>query len=195
MCNVPRGTKRLTNEYKRLGMNNELLLKNLRTVPDFPIPGILFFDVTTLFKSSECLKELENRLYELYKDKGITKVVGIESRGFVMGALLASRLGAGFVPARKPGKLPAETIQESFAKEYGTDTIEIHKDAITEDDVVLIHDDLLATGGTAKAAYNLVQKFHPKGVFVNFIIEITNLNGREIFDEGVDVSALIEVEE
>jgi len=176
-------------------MNNELLLKNLRTVPDFPIPGILFFDVTTLFKSSECLKELENRLYELYKDKGITKVVGIESRGFVMGALLASRLGAGFVPARKPGKLPAETIQESFAKEYGTDTIEIHKDAITEDDVVLIHDDLLATGGTAKAAYNLVQKFHPKDVFVNFIIEITNLNGREIFDEGVDVSALIEVEE
>lgn len=176
-------------------MNNELLLKNLRTVPDFPIPGILFFDVTTLFKSSECLKELENRLYELYKDKGITKVVGIESRGFVMGALLASRLGAGFVPARKPGKLPAETIQESFAKEYGTDTIEIHKDAITEDDVVLIHDDLLATGGTAKAAYNLVQKFHPKEVFVNFIIEITNLNGREIFDEGVDVSALIEVEE
>ena len=176
-------------------MNNELLLKNLRTVPDFPIPGILFFDVTTLFKSSECLKELENRLYELYKDKGITKVVGIESRGFVMGALLASRLGAGFVPARKPGKLPAETIQESFAKEYGTDTIEIHKDAITEDDVVLIHDDLLATGGTAKAAYNLVQKFHPKDVFVNFIIEITNLNGREIFDKGVDVSALIEVEE
>jgi len=176
-------------------MNNELLLKNLRTVPDFPIPGILFLDVTTLFKSSECLKELENRLYELYKDKGITKVVGIESRGFVMGALLASRLGAGFVPARKPGKLPAETIQESFAKEYGTDTIEIHKDAITENDVVLIHDDLLATGGTAKAAYNLVQKFHPKDVFVNFIIEITNLNGREIFDKGVDVSALIEVEE
>ena len=195
MYNVPRGTKRLTNEYKRLGMNNELLLKNLRTVPDFPIPGILFFDVTTLFKSSECLKELENRLYELYKDKGITKVVGIESRGFVMGALLASRLGAGFVPARKPGKLPAETIQESFAKEYGTDTIEIHKDAITENDVVLIHDDLLATGGTAKAAYNLVKKFNPRDVFVNFIIEITNLNGREIFDEGVDVSALIEVEE
>lgn len=176
-------------------MNKELLLKNLRTVPDFPIPGILFFDVTTLFKDAECLKELENELYELYKDKGITKVVGIESRGFVMGAILAARLGAGFIPARKPGKLPAETIQESFAKEYGTDTIEIHKDAITEDDVVLIHDDLLATGGTAKAAYNLVKKFNPKEVLVNFIIEITNLNGREIFDEGVDVSALIEVEE
>lgn len=176
-------------------MNKELLLKNLRTVPDFPIPGILFFDVTTLFKDAECLKELEDELYELYKDKGITKVVGIESRGFVMGAVLAARLGAGFIPARKPGKLPAETIQESFAKEYGTDTIEIHKDAISEDDVVLIHDDLLATGGTAKAAYNLVKKFNPKEVLVNFIIEITNLNGREIFDEGVDVSALIEVEE
>lgn len=176
-------------------MNKELLLENLRTVPDFPIPGILFFDVTTLFKNGECLKELENALYELYKDKGITKVVGIESRGFVMGALLAARLGAGFVPARKPGKLPAETIKESFAKEYGTDTIEIHKDAITKDDVVLIHDDLLATGGTAKAAYNLVKKFGPKEVFVNFIIEITNLNGREIFDEEVEVSALLEVEE
>lgn len=176
-------------------MNKELLLKNLRTVPDFPIPGILFFDVTTLFKDAECLKELEDELYELYKDKGITKVIGIESRGFVMGAVLAARLRAGFIPARKPGKLPAETIQESFAKEYGTDTIEIHKDAITEDDVVLIHDDLLATGGTAKAAYNLVKKFNPKEVLVNFIIEITNLNGREIFDEGVDVSALIEVEE
>ncbi len=176
-------------------MNKDLLLKNLRTVPDFPIPGILFFDVTTLFKDAECLKELEDELYELYKDKGITKVVGIESRGFVMGAVLAARLRAGFIPARKPGKLPAETIQESFAKEYGTDTIEIHKDAITEDDVVLIHDDLLATGGTAKAAYNLVKKFNPKEVLVNFIIEITNLNGREIFDEGVDVSALIEVEE
>lgn len=176
-------------------MNKELLLENLRTVPDFPIPGILFFDVTTLFKNGACLRELENALYDIYKDKGITKVVGIESRGFVMGALLAARLGAGFIPARKPGKLPAETIQESFAKEYGTDTIEIHKDAIAENDVVLIHDDLLATGGTAKAAYNLVKKFGPKEVFVNFILEITNLHGREIFDEGVEVSALLEVEE
>ena len=149
-------------------MNKELLIKNLRTVPDFPIPGILFFDVTTLFKDAECLKELENELYELYKDKGITKVVGVESRGFVMGALLASRLNAGFVLARKPGKLPAETIQETFAKEYGTDTIEIHKDAINENDVVLIHDDLLATGGTVKAAYNLVQKFNPSKTFINF---------------------------
>ena len=176
-------------------MNRELLMKNLRTVPDFPIKGILFFDVTTLFKNAECLKELEEELYEQYKDKGITKVVGVESRGFVMGALLASRLNAGFVLARKPGKLPAETIQETFAKEYGTDTIEIHKDAINEKDVVLIHDDLLATGGTVKAAYNLVQKFNPQKTFINFIIEITNLDGRKVFDEGVDIKALIEVEE
>ena len=104
-------------------MNTELLLANLRSIPDFPIPGILFRDVTTLFKSAECLKELEDTLYEMYKDKGITKVVGIESRGFIMGASLAIRLGAGFVPVRKPGKLPAETIQESYQKEYGTDTI------------------------------------------------------------------------
>ena len=118
-------------------MNKELLLKNLRTVPDFPIPGILFFDVTTLFKDAESLKELEDELYELYKDKGITKVVGIESRGFILGGALAARLGAGFVLARKPGKLPAETIEETYDKEYGKDCIQIHKDAITENDVVL----------------------------------------------------------
>ena len=176
-------------------MNKELLLANLREIPDFPIPGILFYDVTTLFKNADCVQEMINALYEKYKDKGITKVVGVESRGFVMGALLASRLNAGFVMARKPGKLPAETIQETFVKEYGTDTIEVHKDAIGENDVVLIHDDLLATGGTVKAAYNLVQKFNPSKTFINFIIEITNLNGRKVFDEEVEVSALLEVEE
>ena len=175
-------------------MNTELLLSNLRSIPDFPIPGILFRDVTTLFKSAECLKELEDTLYEMYKDKGITKVVGIESRGFIMGASLAIRLGAGFVPVRKPGKLPAETIQESYQKEYGTDTIEIHKDAILENDVVLIHDDLLATGGTMLAAYNLVQKFSPKATFINFIIELVDLKGRTIFPEGVDVSSLLYLE-
>ena len=136
-----------------------------------------------------------DEIYEMYKDKGMTKVVGVESRGFIMGSLLASRLNAGFVLARKPGKLPAETIQESFAKEYGTDTIEIHKDAITEDDVVLIHDDLLATGGTVKAAYNLVQKFNPKKIHINFIIELTNLNGRKPFGDNVEITSLLELEE
>ena len=176
---------------KHKDMNKELLLANLRSIPDFPIPGILFRDVTTLFKSAECLKELEDTLYEMYKDKGITKVVGIESRGFILGASLAIRLGAGFVLARKPGKLPTETIQESYQKEYGTDTIEIHKDAILENDVVLLHDDLLATGGTMLAAYNLVQKFAPKATFINFIIELIDLKGRAIFPEGVDVSSLL----
>ena len=159
-------------------MNKELLLKNLRSIPDFPIPGILFRDVTSLFKSAECMKELDDTLYEMYKNKGITKVVGIESRGFIMGAVLATRLGAGFVPARKPGKLPAETISESYNKEYGTDSIEIHKDAIEEGDVVLIHDDLLATGGTMLAAYNLVKKMNPSKVMINFIIELEDLKGR-----------------
>lgn len=113
-------------------MNNEILIKNLRNVPDFPIPGIQFKDVTTLFKNPVCMQIMLDELYELYKDKGITKIVGIESRGFVLGAALAVRLNAGFIMCRKPGKLPAETIKQSYMKEYGKDTLEIHKDAINE---------------------------------------------------------------
>ena len=139
-------------------MRKETLLNNLREIPDFPIPGILFYDVTTLFKNAECLREMIDALYEIYKDKGITKVVGIESRGFILGGALAEKLGAGFVMVRKPGKLPAEVIEETYTKEYGTDTIQIHKDAIDENDVVLLHDDLLATGGTMAATYRLVKK-------------------------------------
>ena len=174
-------------------MNKELLLANLRTIPDFPIPGILFYDVTTLFKSAECLQELLNTLYEEYKDKGITKVVGIESRGFILGGALAARLGAGFVMARKPGKLPAETIEETYAKEYGTDCIQIHKDAIDENDVVLLHDDLLATGGTMAATHRLVQKCNPKQTFINFVIELEGLNGRKAFTENVEVKTLLKL--
>lgn len=176
-------------------MNNETLLRNLRNVPDFPIPGIQFKDVSTLFKNPKCLKILVNELHEIYKGKGITKVVGIESRGFVIGAALALRLGAGLVMCRKPGKLPAETLKESYMKEYGKDTIEIHKDAICENDVVLIHDDLLATGGSMKAAYNLVQQFHPKKTYINFIIELTGegLNGREVFDPSTEITTLLKV--
>ena len=111
-------------------MNNELLLKNLRNVPDFPVPGIQFKDVSTLYKNAKCLKLMVNELYELYKDKGITKVVGIESRGFVVGAALAVKLGAGFVMCRKPGKLPADTKKESDIKEYRKHAIEVHTDAI-----------------------------------------------------------------
>lgn len=143
-------------------MNNEILMQNLRVIPDFPKKGILFRDVTTLFKNPDSLRIIDDELYEIYKDKGITKVIGIESRGFVMGAVLARRLNAGFVICRKPGKLPADTIKQTYKKEYGEDSIEIHSDAIEPNDVVLIHDDLLATGGTIKAALDLVRKFNPK---------------------------------
>lgn len=175
-------------------MNNKTLLENLRSIPDFPIKGINFRDVTTLFKSAECLRIMEEELYEIYKDKGITKIVGIESRGFVMASALAVKLGAGVVLCRKPGKLPAETVQETYNKEYGTDTIEIHKDAITEDDVVLLHDDLLATGGTMKAALDLVNKFKPKKTYMNFIIELVNegLDGRKPFEnDNVEITSLL----
>ena len=136
-----------------------------------------------------------DELYELYKDKGITKIVGIESRGFVMASALAVKLGAGVVLCRKEGKLPAEVVKESYSKEYGTDTIEIHKDAIGENDVVLMHDDLLATGGTMKAACDLVKKFNPKKIMVNFIIEITDegLHGRDVFDKDTEITTLITV--
>ena len=176
-------------------MNNEVLMKNLRCIPDWPIKGVNFRDVTTLFKSAECLKIITNEMVDLYKDKGITKIVGIESRGFVMSSAVALQLNAGIVLCRKPGKLPCETVQESYAKEYGIDTIEIHKDAINENDVVLLHDDLLATGGTMKAACNLVKKFHPKKVYANFIIELVNENfeGRKIFDDDVEVSTLLQL--
>ena len=176
-------------------MNNEILLKHLRNVPDFPIPGIQFKDVSTLYKNSRCLKIMVNELYDMYKDKGITKVVGIESRGFVVGAALVYKLGAGFVMCRKPGKLPAETRQESYMKEYGKDTIEIHTDAITEKDVVLLHDDLLATGGSMLAAYNLVKQFNPKQTYINFIIELTieGLHGRAMFPEDVDITTLLKI--
>ena len=174
-------------------MSKESLLKTIRQIPDFPIPGILFYDVTTLFKDAEALKELSDMLYEMYKDKGITKVVGIESRGFIMGPMLAARLGAGFVPVRKPGKLPAEVIEESYTKEYGTDTIQMHKDAIDENDVVLLHDDLLATGGTMLAACNLVKQLKPKKVMVNFIIELEELNGKSLFSDDIEVESVLTV--
>lgn len=176
-------------------MNNKTLLDNLRCIPDWPIKGVNFRDVTTLFKNAECCRIISDEMYELYKNKGITKIVGIESRGFVMSSALAIRLGAGIVLCRKPGKLPCETIQETYEKEYGTDTIEIHKDAITPDDVVLLHDDLLATGGTMKAAYDLVKKFKPKKIYGNFIIELVNegLNGREAFDNDIEISTLIQI--
>lgn len=175
-------------------MNKQLLIDNLRCVPDFPKKGINFRDVTTLYKDAACMKEMLDEMERLYKDKGITKIVGVESRGFVMASALAGRLGCGVVLARKPGKLPATVIKESFSKEYGVDTVEMHLDSIDPDDVVLIHDDLLATGGTAKAVYKLVQHFKPKKIYMNFIIEITDegLHGRDLF-EGIELTTLLTV--
>ncbi len=173
-------------------MNKEELIKDIRTVKDFPIPGILFYDITTLLKDPKALRQLSDIMYESYKDKGITKVVGIESRGFIMGPILAARLGAGFVPIRKPGKLPADTIEESYDKEYGKDTVQMHRDAVTSDDVVLLHDDLLATGGTMQAACKLVRQLHPKKVMVNFLIELTALKGREAFPDDIEVESVLQ---
>ena len=172
-------------------MNIEKLTKAVRNVPDFPIPGIQFKDVTTLFKDAQILKEIVDGVSEMYKNKGITKVVAIESRGFILGPLLAVRLNAGFIPIRKPGKLPAAVFEESYQKEYGTDKIQIHQDAISPDDVVLLHDDLLATGGTMQAAVRLIEKFNPKKIYVDFLIELTDLKGREGFDPNIQVTSII----
>ena len=174
-------------------MNNPVLLENLRCIPDFPKKGINFRDVTTLYKNAECMQIMLNEMYELYKDKGITKIVGVESRGFIMASALAAKLGAGFFLARKSGKLPSTVIKESFSKEYGVDTIEMHLDSIDENDVVLIHDDLLATGGTALATYKLVKHFQPKQIYMNFIIEIKDegLHGRDLFKGLADVTTLL----
>ena len=174
-------------------MSVESLKAKLRTVPDFPIPGILFWDITTLLKDAEGLAETLDILYDTYKDKGITKVVGIESRGYVLGAALAARLGAGFVLARKKGKLPAETLSIEYSQEYGTDTVEIHSDALNADDVVLIHDDLIATGGTAAAIERLVRRFGVTKIYVSFIIEIEELEGRRLFSPDVEVQSIIKV--
>ena len=178
-------------------MNENLLLKNLRTIPDFPKPGVHFKDVSTLFKNPDCIREMLNELVRLYKDKGITKVVGIESRGFVMGGMLAEKLGAGFVMCRKPGKLPGETRTATYLKEYGYDTIEIHTDAIEANDVVLLHDDLLATGGSMQAAYDLVKQFSPKAVYANFLIELCmeGLEGRKFLGKDLDTTTLLTIHE
>ena len=172
-------------------MSIDNIVSHLRYVKDFPIKGIKFVDVTTILKDPKVFAETVDYLYEMYKDKGITKIAAMESRGYWIGSALAYRLGAGLIPVRKPGKLPAATFKEVYAKEYGQDTIEVHQDAFTPDDIVLIHDDILATGGTMKAAYELVNKLHPKKVYVNFIIELKRLNGREVFDKDIEVESIL----
>lgn len=169
----------------------EYIKSKIRDVKDFPTKGIIFKDLTTVFKDPRALHVIGWDLSQLYRDKGITKVVGIESRGFIGGSILAFELGAGFVPARKPGKLPADTVRAEYKKEYGTDVIEMHRDAIGPDDVVVLHDDVLATGGTMAAAYELVKSMNPKKVYINFIIELSALNGRAALPADAEVTSLI----
>jgi adenine phosphoribosyltransferase len=168
----------------------DALKKLIREVPDFPKPGINFYDITTLLKDPNGLKLTIDALTDEYSSQKIDTVIGVESRGFIFGAPLAYQLGAGFVPVRKPKKLPAETVSVSYELEYGSDTLEIHKDAVGEGQKVLIVDDLLATGGTARAVVDLVQKLGGNIIGLSFIVELNFLNGREKFN-GFDVRSLI----
>lgn len=156
----------------------DALKQLIRDVPDFPKPGILFKDITTLLRDADGLRGAVDCLIEPYRDTPLDQVVGIESRGFILGAAIADRLGTGFVPVRKPGKLPAATVSASYALEYGTDTLEMHRDALGGGHRVLIVDDLLATGGTARAAVNLVRECGAEVVGLAFLIELAALNGR-----------------
>lgn len=169
----------------------DALKSHIRHVPDFPKPGILFYDVTTLLKEAEGFKLAIDSMSEPYYAKGISLVVGIESRGFILGAAVADRIGAGFVPVRKLGKLPAETIRASYALEYGSDSLEMHRDAIEPGQKVLVVDDLLATGGTARATVNLVRQLGGDVVGVSFLIELADLNGRARL-EGEEVRAVLQ---
>ena len=167
-------------------------LKDLiRDIPDFPKKGIIFKDITTLLKNPKGLKNSAEELCNYAKDKGITKVAGIESRGFILGGIVAEKLNAGFIPIRKPGKLPSEKISESYLLEYGSDSIEIHKDAIQPGDKVLLHDDLLATGGTMEAACKLIEKLGGEVVQISFLIELNFLNGRDKL-KSYDVRSIIQ---
>jgi len=157
----------------------ETLKQRIRHVPDFPKAGILFYDVTTLLKDPQGFRLAVDSMATPYHDRGITTIVGIESRGFILGAAVADRIGAGFVPVRKRGKLPYQTVRASYALEYGTDCLEMHRDAIEPGQRVLIVDDLLATGGTARATVDLVRQLGGTVEGLAFLIELVALNGRE----------------
>lgn len=177
-------------ERKLIFMN----LKNfIREIPDYPIEGVNFKDITTLLKDENAFREVVDEISSYFKNKGITKIVSLESRGFIIGGAVAYCIGAGFVPARKKGKLPAKTVFESYELEYGTDTIEMHADALNEDDVVLIHDDLLATGGTALAALRLVQQMNVKKIYFSFICDLKFIsNGNKDLLSTFETHSLVE---
>jgi adenine phosphoribosyltransferase len=176
-------------------MTAQEVKNGIRNVPDFQLPGIQFKDINTALATPECLKWVRDELVRRYEDLGLTQVVGIESRGFIIAPAVAIELGAGFVPIRKPGKLPGETIKVSYAKEYGTDTIEMHKGVLNENDIVLIHDDILATGGSMLAAIELIKKTGVKKIYANCMIELEGLNGRKYLSEkGYNIDCLFGIE-
>ena len=164
----------------------------IRDVPDFPKEGILFKDITTALKQPDLFRFIVDYFYDFYKDKGITKIACIESRGFIIGGALAYRLQAGFVLIRKPGKLPADKYSVEYELEYGTDCLEVHTDAFQKNDIVLIHDDLLATGGTAEATHNLVKKFGITETSFSFMCELGFLNGKERLEKLGNVHSMFQ---
>jgi adenine phosphoribosyltransferase len=167
------------------------LKTKIRHVPDFPKPGILFYDITTLLNDRQGFRDTVDALSTPYQGKGVEQVVGIESRGFILGGAVANALGAGFVPIRKPGKLPSKCYREDYALEYGTDGLEIHEDAIGNGQRVLLVDDVLATGGTAKAAAGLVRRIGGELVGLSFLIELNFLKGRDKL-AGEDVYSVLQ---
>lgn len=171
----------------------EHIKKSIRTIPHFPKKGVMFRDITTLLKDSDAFKKTCDEFHKRYKDKKIDVVVGIESRGFIFGAVLAYLLGVGFVPIRKPGKLPGKTVKQEYELEYGTDAVEIHKDAITKGDNVLVVDDLIATGGTIGATIKLIEKLRGKVVECCFVIELPELKGRDKI-QGYSIFNLVDFE-
>lgn len=176
--------------------NTQQLIKNsIKSIPDYPIPGIIFRDVTSLIENGEAFAATIKLFVERYKGQKIDKVVGTEARGFIFGAPLAAAIGAGFVPVRKPGKLPRNTIQESYELEYGTDTLHIHHDAIKPGETVVLVDDLLATGGTAAASVKLIQRSGGIVIESAFVIELAALNGaKKLAALGVAHFSLVEFE-
>jgi len=175
-------------------VNSDALKKLIREVPDWPRPGILFYDISTLLKDGRGFRAVVDALYEQYRESSVEFVAGVEARGFIFGPALAYRLGAGFLPVRKPNKLPAKTTRETYALEYGTDALEIHQDAVQKGQRVLICDDLLATGGTAAATVRLIRKLGGEVVGCGFAVELTFLNGREKLKD-VEVYSLLQYDQ
>lgn len=178
--------------------NSQLDLESLIVdIPDYPEPGVVFKDITPLLGDPQGLAAAVDRIAEHFKDAGVTKVIGAEARGFMVGAPVAYKLGAGFVPARKPGKLPREVVCETYALEYGTDELQIHADALTSDDVVLLVDDLVATGGTAVAQVKLVEKFGARLAGLGFLMELEFLHPREVIAQATDADmfSLVQVKQ